>query len=233
LEDTGKDIQQQAEEDSEAVDKAVNEAQKQIGNQPGGTNIILKSAKKQVFIQKATYEEIFADYLTDPLSSGKRTYLRPARRQIAGGMKLKGKYPKKGKTNRLTHLVYALDVSGSVTSKERLQFISSAKTLKEKLKPKLMTVMLWDTSIKFEKTFREDESIDNIKSVGGGGTSLGPVYNRVAQLNPEALVIFTDLQVSIPPQPKWETIWFVPYMHVHETYIQAVQYGEIYLIPEL
>lgn len=231
LQGTGKDLTQQAEENQDKADKALANG-KAAGSQPGGTYMVLSSEGRKVYIQTATYEQIFEPWLTDPLSGGKRTYMRPSRRQIKGGLKLKGKYPKRGRKNRLTHLIYALDVSGSITDHQRTQFIASAKTLKETLNPVLMTIILWDTSIQFEKTFREDEVLDNIPSSGGGGTSLGPVYQRVAQLNPEALVIFTDLAVNIPPKPTWETIWFVPDMNVYDPYLDAVTYGDVYLIPE-
>lgn len=231
LEGTGKDLTQQAEENEEAADKAVADGL-QAGSQPGGIQMILQSEGKKIYIQTATYEEIFEPWLTDPLSGGKRTYMRPSRRQMRGGLKLKGKYPKRGRKNRLTHLVYALDISGSITSHQRQQFIASAKTLKETLNPVLMTIILWDTSIQFEKTFREDEVLDNIPAMGGGGTCLIPVYARVKQLNPEALVIFTDLAVGIPAKPSWDTIWFVPDIHIYGSYLQAVTYGDVYLIPE-
>ncbi len=158
--------------------------------------------------------------------------MRPSRRQTKNGLRMKGKYPKRGRKNRLTHLVYALDVSGSITDHQKRQFLASAKTLKEKLNPQLMTVILWDTQIQYEKVFREDESLDNISVMSGGGTYLHPVYTRVKEINPEALVIFTDLAVTIPPKPDWETIWFVPDMNVYDGYLNAVTYGNIYLIPE-
>lgn len=227
LEGTGKDLQQQAEEHEQDRQKAV-----EAGMGAGTNQDILRTEGLRIFIQKATYEEIFEEYLTDPLTGGKRTYMRPSRRQNKDGLRLKGKYPKRGRKNRLTHLVYALDVSGSITAHQKKQFLASAKTLKEKLNPQLMTVILWDDGIRFEKTFREDELLDNIHVMSGGGTDLRPVYKRVQQLMPEALVIFTDLAVNIPPKPDWETIWFVPTMGIGDYYLKAVTYGDIYLIPE-
>lgn len=232
LESSNMDIQQVAEENAKKRDKAIEDAKKSIGNQPRGTKQLIQTEGRKVFIQSETYEEIFKDYLTDPLSGGKRTYMRPSRRQSKTGPKLKGKYPKRGRKNRLTHLVYALDVSGSISDDQKKQFLRSAKTLKEKLNPVMMTVILWDTQIQFEKVFLEDEELDNINVMTGGSTSLGPVYKRVTEINPEALVIFTDLAVSIPPKPTWETIWFVPFENIHPTYLDKVPYGNVYLIPE-
>lgn len=231
LEGTGKDLQQQANENEKARAQA-SASGLTTGSGAGTQHEILRTEGLQVFIIKAPYEEIFEPWLTDPLSGGKRTFMRPSRRQVNGGLRLKGKYPKRGRKNRLTHLVYALDVSGSIREYEKKQFLRSAKTLKEKLNPVLMTVMLWDDGIRYEKVYREDEQLDNIQIQSGGGTNLNPVYKRVAQLQPEALVIFTDLQVTIPPQPDWETIWFVSTEKVSEHYLQQVTYGDVYLIPE-
>jgi len=229
---TGTDLQKQISTNTEEADKALANGGIQAGSQPGGTQRILTSENKKVVIHNKSYAEIFEPYLIDPLSGGKRTHMRPSRRQIAGGLRMKGKYPKRGRKNRLTHLVYALDVSGSITSQQAKQFLRSAKTLKEMLNPVLMTVMLWDTAIRFEKVFREDEPLDNINVMAGGGTCLLPVYKRVKEINPEALVIFTDLAVSIPPKPDWDTIWFVPDTFVHQTTLNAVTYGTVYLVPE-
>lgn len=229
LEGSGKDLQQQKEENKAKVEEVT---ESPPGDQPGGERILIESRGVKVFIKEAPYEEIFEDFLTDPLSGGKRTYMRPSRRQIKGGLRLKGSFPKRGRKNRLTHLVYALDVSGSITAQMRTQFLRSAKTLKEKLNPQLMTVILWDTSIQMEKVFREDEKLDGISIHAGGGTDLRPVYKRVRQINPEALVIFTDMQVIVPPKPDWETIWFVPNKYINSACLNQATYGDIYLVPE-
>ncbi len=231
LEGTGKDLQQQTDEHEQARAQAATKGL-EPGTGAGTQHEILKTEGLQVFIKKFSYEEIFEPWLTDPLSGGKRTFMRPSRRQVNNSLRLKGKYPKRGRKNRLTHLVYALDVSGSIREYEKRQFLRSAKTLKEKLNPVLMTVMLWDDGIRYEKLYREDELLDNIQIKSGGGTNLNPVYKRVAQLRPEALVIFTDLQVDIPPQPDWETIWFVSTEKVNDHFLQKVTYGDVYLIPE-
>ena len=221
------DFEEQVKKNQEEIEANQN---RKPGNEQGNSMILLEGVKR-VEVVNATYQQIFEPYLTDPLSGGKRTYLRPSRRQAAGGLRLKGKFPKRGKLNRLTHLVYALDVSGSISRADADAFINSAHTIKEMLNPKNMTVMLWDTRIVFEKTYRDDEKLGKIRVHAGGGTDLKPVYNRVKQLQPEALVIFTDLAVSIPPKPDWETIWLVN-STVHDGYLQAVKYGTVYQLPK-
>lgn len=229
LKDEGKNktLDEQADENAKAVDKA----RQGCGSDAGNSDRLLRTDGKLIHIQQATYEEIFEDYLTDPLSGGKRTYMRPSRCQSNFPMRMKGRLAKRGRSNRLMHLAYCLDVSGSISSHQANQFLKSARTIKKKLNPTLMTIMLWDTRIVWEKIFREDENLDNIRVRAGGGTSLYPVYKRLEQINPEAAIIFTDLDVQIPPQPTWETIWFVPTM-INPMYTSKVGYGQIYLIPE-
>ena len=176
--------------------------------------------------------KIFADYLTDPLSGGKRTFMRPSRRSHGSPSKLltPGRFPKRGHKNRLTHLVYALDVSGSITKQQAQQFHDSVRTIKELLNPEKLTVLLFDTRIVFEKTFTDKEKYGNIAVHAGGGTNLKDVYKRMSQLDAEAMVCFTDLCVTIPPQPSWESIWIVPHMRCS---VPVGLYGEVYLMPEI
>lgn len=195
--------------------------------QDGLTYTVLLRENFYKTVQNKTYKEIFNKYLTDPLSGGKRTFLRPSRRQSSSNLRMKGQFPKRGKENRLTHLVYALDVSGSISQKIANDFLSSAGSLKTILNPNLMTVMLWDTKIVFEKVFKENEDLNNIHVHAGGGTNLTPVYNRLKILKPEAVVIYTDLQVSIPPKPDCDVLWFVPDQNVRTDH---VTYGDIYKI---
>jgi predicted metal-dependent peptidase len=144
-------------------------------------------------------------------------------------LQLPGRFPKRGHKNRLKHLVYALDVSGSINQKQAQQFHESVRTIKELLNPSKLTVLFFDTKIKLERTFTDRESYGNIQVHAGGGTDLQNVYARTKELGPEALVIFTDLCVGIPPKPDWETIWLIP-----EAYYSVPSniYGEVYLIPE-
>lgn len=222
-----KTLSQQKEEASKHVD----ETTQQCGSSPGQANIVLDRTKAKILIQRATYAQIFADYLTDPLSGGKRTFMRPSRRSHGSPSKLltPGRFPKRGHKNRLTHLVYALDVSGSITKQQAQQFHDSVRTIKELLNPEKLTVLLFDTRIVFEKTFTDKEKYGNIAVHAGGGTDLRDVYKRMSQLDAEAMVCFTDLCVTIPPQPSWQSIWIVPHMNCH---VPVGLYGKVYLMPK-
>lgn len=224
-----KTLRQQKEE----ADANADEAQKSLGSTPGNNNIKLELTKNKIQIQQATYQKIFNEYLIDPLSGGKRTFMRPSRRshgQATATLLTPGRFPKRGHKNRLTHLVYALDVSGSISKPMRQQFHDSVRTIKDLLNPEKLTVLLFDTRIVFEKTFTDREKYGNIDIHAGGGTDLKDVYARMTVLDAEAMVCFTDLDVGIPPQPKWKSIWIVPHMGCT---IPRSLYGDVYLMPTL
>lgn len=220
------------EQQKQEAEANVDEAQKSVGSDPGHKEIKLDLTKTLVRIERASYEEIFKNYLTDPLSGGKRTFMRPSRRSHGSPTQLltPGRFPKRGAKNRLTHLVYALDVSGSITPKQAQQFHDSVRTIKELLNPEKLTVLLFDTRIVLEKVFTDKEKYGNIRVNAGGGTDLRDVYKRMKVLEAEAMVCFTDLMVTIPPKPEWESIWIVPSMGCP---IPQNIYGNVYLIPPM
>lgn len=226
----GKSLDDQAKKAEKEVKDAIASG---CGEDSSNHGIWLEVNECKVPIIGATYSEIFKDYLTDPLSGGKRTFMRPNRRQHGIGssnLVLPGRFAKRGHINRLTHLTYALDVSGSITNKQATQFHQSVKTIKELLNPSKLTVLFFDTRIVLEKTFNDKEPYTKIHVNAGGGTDLRGVYKRTKELGSEALVVFTDLCVTIPPKPEWETIWIIPDTGCS---IPKNIYGDVYLIPKI
>ncbi len=219
------------EDQKEKAEKILKKHQENIGRKTANKQIILEVTSEKIKILESTFPEIFKDYLTDPLTGGKRTFLRPNRRQHnnSSSLRLPGRFPKRGEKNRLTHLVYALDVSGSINQKQAKQFNQSVFTIKSLLNPSKLTVLFFDTKIVLEKTFRDIDTYTDITVKAGGGTNLTDVYKRTRELKPEALVVFTDLMVNIPPKEEWESIWLIP---EKTTRVPHNIYGKIYLIPD-
>jgi len=204
-----------------------------LGKETGNKHIELEITGRRIAITGITYEEIFENYLIDPISGARRSYMRPNRRQHGNSgatFKLPGRVVRPTKKNRLAHLVYALDVSGSITKQTAQTFHDSVRTIKELLNPALLTVIFFDTEIKLVKTFTDHQAYTKIQVKAGGCTCLDEVYAYGAKVMPQAMVIFTDLCVTIPPQPPWHTIWLVPEKH-RETAV-ANLYGDIYVIPK-
>lgn len=190
---------------------------------------ILNIDKNSLVQKNVPYKTIFKEYFIDPLSSGKRSFSKPNRRSDnIGPLILAGKTIKNFKKHRLTHLTYALDVSGSISKHQANMFHSSVYKIKKLLNPEKLTILFFDDKIVLEKTFTDKEEYKDIKVNVGGGTCLRDVYRRAKELNTKALIVFTDLEVEIPPKPEHDVIWFIPNM----VKTNRVHYGNIYIIPE-
>lgn len=201
-----------------------------IGATTGTIGLDLNIGTGTEVIVGATYEDILAPYMEVPPDTEKRSYRRPSRRSTNGDFIRPGKVKKKGGApERLKHIFLLLDVSGSISVEQGKQFNYSAQTIKKTLDPELMTVMFFDTQIKLEKTFSASEAYSPLKVRAGGGTDLRQPYKRIKEIEPEMVMIFTDLQVVIPPEPDWDTIWLVPEKGCH---IPDSLYGNVYLIPK-
>jgi hypothetical protein len=227
--DSYKNVGKQAAEDKEKLD----DLKESLGGENGYRHIVLEITDRKVPVKNATYEEIFEPYLIDPISGARRSFMRPNRRQhgIKNGLRLPGRVKRKVKSNRLAHMIYCLDVSGSINDDMKQTFHDSVRTIKELLNPNLLTVLFWDTEIKLIKTFKDTEPYGKIEIESGGCTSLDAVYAYCANRKPEAVVIFTDLAVIIPPKPKWDSIWLLTERHHKEN--AASVYGSVYIIPEI
>jgi len=204
-----------------------------LGGNTGYKHIQLEITGKKPAIKGATYEYIFRDWLIDPISGGRRSFMRPNRRQhgtTSTPFRLPGRVKRKVKNNRLAHLIYALDVSGSINKTTAQTFHDSVRTIKELLNPNLLTVLFFDTEIKLIRIFKDTEPYGKIEVEAGGCTCLNKVYAYAANRNTDAMVIFTDLAVTIPREPKWHTIWLLPERH-REANVPRL-YGDVYIIPK-
>lgn len=111
----------------------------------------------------------------------------------------------------LEHLIYYLDVSGSVSDGEVVRFNSEVKYIKETFNPHRLTLVLFDDRIQREYDFYEEDEFDEVVIVGRGGTNLAPVREHMLEHRPTAAVIFSDLCCTpmepLPPGITIPTIW--------------------------
>jgi len=171
-----------------AVVQAVQQA-KYSGN-PGAIPGGVEETLKHFLDPQVPWEVLLMQWFTDLLDHD-YTWARPNRRYQH--IYLPSRFTDDG---RLEHLVYFLDVSGSITNKQILRFNSEVKYIQEVLRPQRLTLVQFDTKIQAVKEFKEDEPFDEIKIVGRGGTSLVCVRNYIEKHRPTAAVIFSDMEVT-------------------------------------
>ena len=177
--------------------KAANAA----GSIPGGIESMLNEFLKPIIPWESALMKFFTDLLSEDY-----TWRRPNRRYQ--DVYLPSRFTDDG---RLEHLMYFLDVSGSITEKEIQRFNSEVKYIQDTLKPQKLTLIQFDTRIQDVRVFEEGEPFSKIKIVGRGGTSLVCVRDYIEKHKPTAAVIFSDLYCTPMQKLKQEIpiIWVV------------------------
>lgn len=140
------------------------------------------------------WEQLLMQFFTEMLDED-YTWQRPNRR--FQDIYLPSRFTDDG---RLEHLIYFLDVSGSISDKDILRFNSEVKYIQEELNPEKLTLVQFDTKIQDVKEFASGDPFDEIKVIGRGGTCLIPVRAFIEKHRPTAAVVFSDMEVA-PMEP--------------------------------
>lgn len=169
----------------------------QPGAIPGNTQLLIKKFLKPIVAWESLLDRFFVDLHNDDF-----TWRRPNRR-------FQDVYlPSHESAQRLTHLIYYLDVSGSVSDADIVRFNSEVKHIKDKYNPEKLTLVQFDTKIQDEIVIMDNDQFNGITVSGRGGTDLRPVREHIMQHKPAAAIIFSDLYVEpMLPGPKCPIIW--------------------------
>jgi predicted metal-dependent peptidase len=92
----------------------------------------------------------------------------------------------------LGHLAFAVDTSGSVSNADFNTFISELAGVLKQFRPKRMTLIQFDTSIKSINEIRCVSDLMRVKFHGRGGTCVFEVMQWAEQNKPMAMLVFTD-----------------------------------------
>ncbi len=174
------------------------------GDIPGEIETLLKQFLSPVVPWEVLLHKFFHDLTEEDYS-----WRRPNRR--FHDIYLPSRVEDDGK---LDHLIYYLDVSGSVSDSQVIRFNSEVKYIKDTFKPRKLTLVQFDTRITQEKSFLEEDDFVELVVVGRGGTDLTPVREHMIEHKPTAAVIFSDLYcqpMEKLPKPLTDlpTIWIV------------------------
>lgn len=109
----------------------------------------------------------------------------------------------------LENLMYAADISGSITDEQIKIFFSEGKFIHDELGPEKMTFVTFDTQVHDIFEIEKEDDYSTFEITGRGGTDLEDLYREAKERAATCLVIFTDLYVDIPPNPPCDVIWIV------------------------
>jgi len=112
------------------------------------------------------------------------------------------------------NIVVALDISGSIATKEIKEFLSEVDQIKAQVRARI-ALHACDTQVSDDGPW-EFEPWDELKLPiqfkGGGGTRFTPVFDWVEkqEMRPDLLVYFTDAEGEFPAaEPYYPVIWLV------------------------
>lgn len=160
------------------------------GSIPGGVEELINKFTNPVVRWEVVLKQFFTDMLNEDFS-----WKRPNRRHQ--DIYLPSRFTEDG---RLEHLMYFLDVSGSISEQDIIRFNSEVKYIQEDLQPKKLTLVQFDTRIQQVDVLEEGQPFNEIHIVGRGGTCLECVHDYIEEHNPTAVVVFSDLECR-PMQP--------------------------------
>lgn len=110
----------------------------------------------------------------------------------------------------LAHITIAIDTSGSVSDAQFIEFLSEINYIHEVMKPKKITVIDFDTSIKEIHEIEEGDTVSKIKFKGYGGTDVKPVIEWAVENKPTVLLIFTDGGFrAYEPDINFDLMWII------------------------
>lgn len=185
------------------VVRAMQQAQmhNQAGSIPGSVKEFIKDFLSPVVPWQTVLERFFTEALNEDY-----TWKRPNRR--IHDVYLPSRVVENG---RLEHLMYFLDVSGSISTHDIIRFNSEVKHVKDRYLPEKMTLVLFDTKIQRTVVIAESDEFDGLEIVGRGGTSLVPVREIIEKEKPTAAIIFSDMYCEPMEKPSYPVpiIWAV------------------------
>ena len=119
-------------------------------------------------------------------------------------------FPTRKASGFMKKMVAAIDVSGSITQRQFDYIIGQIEQARILMAIEECTVILFDDVVVATYTLREGQPISSVELKGGGGTDLNPMLEAANAINPDVLVVFTDMHVYNPTVSfKGDSVWLV------------------------
>lgn len=185
-----------------ALTQAARIAEK-AGKLPGS----LKRVVKEITRPTLPWESLLRKFMTG-VSRDDFDWTRPNRRFIAQGLYLPGCY-----SERIDHMVVAIDTSGSIKQDVLDAFMAEVNGIREEVDCARVTMLQCNTRLGETKVFEEGQRLTVDHITGGGGTLFSPVFDwlKTNGSGVECMAYFTDLKVrQIPQDPGIPVLWAEP-----------------------
>jgi len=187
------------------------------GDAPGSLPAELQRQIKKLLDPALPWEAILGRFIQDQAKND-YSWRRPNKRFMPDF------YMPSLYSEKLEHLTFAIDTSGSVTDDDMVAMLTEINYIKEIMQPNRMTILDCDTTIHNVYDVTDSDDILELEFTGGGGTKCAPVIEFCEKQHTTALVYFTDLYMREYPHPiDFPLLWIV-YNNPNRT---KVNIGEI------
>lgn len=196
----------QAKEIDQALRQGEMEHRKVNGNKAGNVERFMSEMTKP----KINWKEALADFVRSACAGkDKSTWRRPNRRYLGMDIIMPSLM-----SERVGHLVYGPDMSGSVGGRETTAMVTELVQLAQEVRPDKLDVLYWDSHVARHETYDEsnlDLLLSSTKPMGGGGTSPACVkrYMEEKRIEPECVIMLTDGYVDSWPEFNCPTLWLI------------------------
>ena len=165
----------------------------------------------EMLAPQVNWREQLREYVKSICSGKDASSWRRVNRRFIGS----GVYMPTLVSERVGHLVVAVDTSGSIAGKALNEFLTEVKGIAEEVTPEKVDLLYWDSEVAGHETYDSGNVADILSSTkpkGGGGTSPSCIttYLKKHSLTPECVVVLTDGYVG----SDWGTDWEVPVLWV-------------------
>jgi predicted metal-dependent peptidase len=131
----------------------------------------------------------------------------------------------------LDHVAVAVDASCSVTDDEFLRSVSEIAGTFRSVRPKRISVVVFDTGIRSVHKVRNINQLLRIEFKGRGGTAIGPVMQWAKENRPKVLLVLSDGEFGFREveNPKVPILWAInnhPGFEFKAPFGKVVRYGE-------
>lgn len=106
-------------------------------------------------------------------------------------------------------LAVVVDTSGSISQGEITRFLSEIKAITSECRPEWLKVLWTDSKVAAVDDVDDPEEITHLKPKGGGGTNMPAAFKYMDDNNiePEQVVVFTDMYTNFDDAPAYPVIW--------------------------
>ena len=192
--DGAKELSEEQKKDLEReIDQAIRQgiiANQKVNGKGGGD---LERELGDLIAPKVDWREQLREYVKSICAGKDASSWRKVNRRFVG----QGIYMPTLISEKMNHLVPAIDTSGSIGGEELNAFLSEFAAICEQVNPELIDLLYWDGEVAGHETYTGASAqsiISSTKPMGGGGTSPSCItaYMKEKSLVPDCVVVLTD-----------------------------------------